>query len=176
MFAFLSAPLLLASFAVWRAAQRGWRKVVPADDVSVEAVALFSLLGLAITLWLMSAAAHAGTSAGYRLGGQFSRFDPVVAEHNRTGALMRIESHCQLACTLFLGIRNVCIEPGAELLFHAGHDRNRAVSAKWTSHMLAAYKPALRHYLVANHYVDTLEFHTISGRDMIAKFGYRAGP
>jgi hypothetical protein len=42
--------------------------------------------------------------------------------------------------------------------------------------MLAAYKPALRQYLVSNHYMDTLAFHTISGRELIDKFGYKACP
>ena len=40
--------------------------------------------------------------------------------------------------------------------------------------MLAAYKSRLRNYLVAGGYVETFEFHTISGQDMITKFGYRA--
>ena len=30
--------------------------------------------------------------------------------------------------------------------------------------------------LVANHYVDTLAFHTISGSEIIDKFGYRECP
>jgi len=110
------------------------------------------------------------------MGGQFVRFDPVVAEYNRCGELFRIEGHCQSACTLFLAINNVCIEPGAQLLFHAGHDRERNVTAKATNHLLAAYRPALRDYLVSKHYVDTLAFHTISGRELIDKFGYRACP
>ena len=55
-------------------------------------------------------------------------------------------------------------------------DRQRNISAKWTNHMLAAYKPALRQYLVSNHYMDTLAFHTISGRELIDKFGYKACP
>ncbi|HEY6383714.1 MAG TPA: hypothetical protein VIY07_18150 [Pseudolabrys sp.] len=125
---------------------------------------------------LLTSSAMAGTSAGYGMGGQFSRFDPVVAEHNRTGELFRIEGHCQSACTVFLGIKNVCVQPSARLLFHAGHDKQRNISAKWTNHMLAAYKPALRQYLVSNHYMDTLAFHTISGRELIDKFGYKACP
>lgn len=40
--------------------------------------------------------------------------------------------------------------------------------------MLAAYNPKLRKYLVSNGYVSSFEFHTISGQDMITKFGYRA--
>jgi len=63
-----------------------------------------------------------------------------------------------------------CIEPGARLLFHAGHDRQRNVAAKPTNHMLAAYKPSLRQYLVSNHYMDTLAFHTMSGQELISKF------
>jgi hypothetical protein len=130
----------------------------------------------ALLLVVSSSALAAGSSAGYGMGGQFVRFDPVVAEYNRSGELFRIEGHCQSACTLFLAIKNVCIEPGAQLLFHAGHDRERNVTAKATNHLLAAYRPALRDYLVSKHYVDTLAFHTISGRELIDKFGYRACP
>ena len=101
----------------------------------------FAALMLAL---LSSSAVAAGSSQGYGMGGQFARFDPVVAEYNRSGELFRIES-------LFLGIRNVCIEPSAQLLFHAGHDRQRNITAKSTNHMLAAYKPKLRQYRVSNH-------------------------
>jgi hypothetical protein len=125
---------------------------------------------------LSSSAMAVGSSQGYGMGGQFSQFDPVVAAYNRSGELFRIEGHCQSACTLFLGIRNVCIEPGAQLLFHAGHDRQRNITAKSTNHMLAAYKPKLRQYLVSNHHMDTLAFHTISGREMIDTYGYKACP
>jgi len=125
---------------------------------------------------LMATPVVAGTSADYGMGGQFARFDPVVAQYNQSGELLRIEGHCQSACTLFLAVRNVCIDRTAELLFHAGHDRERTVTAKATNHLLAAYKPKLRQYLVSNHYVDTLAFHTISGSDMITKFGYRECP
>jgi hypothetical protein len=131
---------------------------------------------IGVIFLLVASSAMAGTSAGYGMGGQFSRFDPVVAEANRSGELFRIEGHCQSACTLFLGIRNVCVDRNAELLFHAGHDRGRNVSAKWTNHMLSAYNARLRSYLVSNHYVDTLAFHTISGSDIIKKFGYRECP
>ena len=130
-----------------------------------------------IVLALLSSPAMAlGSSQRYGMGGQFARFDPVVTEYNRSGELFRIEGHCQSACTLFLGIRNVCIEPGAQLLFHAGHDRQRNITSKSTNHMLAAYKPKLRQYLVSNHHMDTLAFHTIPGREMINKFGYKACP
>ena len=130
----------------------------------------------ALLLMVSTSAMAAGSSSDYGMGGQFARFDPVVAQYNSSGELFRIEGHCQSACTLFLGIRNVCVEPNAQLLFHAGHYRARSITAKSTNHMLAAYKPGLRQYLVSNHHMDTLAFHTISGQELINKFGYKACP
>jgi hypothetical protein len=40
--------------------------------------------------------------------------------------------------------------------------------------MLAAYNPALRQYVTEHHFMDTFEFHAISAREMIARFGYPA--
>jgi hypothetical protein len=129
-----------------------------------------------IILLLTSGAAMAeGSSAGYGMGG-FEGFDAKVAEYNRSGELFRIQGHCQSACTKFLGIRNVCVERSAQLLFHASHDRDRTISERWTQHTLSHYNAALRNYLVANHYVDTLAFHTIPGSEIIDKFGYRECP
>jgi hypothetical protein len=126
----------------------------------------------AICVILTSPVFAAGSSVPWSMGGRFPPFDAVVAQYNQSGELFRIEGHCQSACTLFLAIRNVCIEPGATLLFHAGG--RGEVSASATEHMLGAYNGALRGYVTAHHYMDTLQFHAISGRDMIRQFGYRA--
>jgi hypothetical protein len=129
-----------------------------------------------IFLLISTPAIAAGSSAGYGGGGQFARFDRVVAQYNQSGELFRIQGHCQSACTLFLGIRNVCVEPSAALLFHAGHDKARQIKASATSHMLNAYNAGLRSYLGANHFMETMAFHTLSGRDVIRRFGYRECP
>ena len=132
---------------------------------------------MAALLALMPAGAMAeGSNAGFGMGGQYRRFDPVVAQYNGSGELFRIAGHCQSSCTLFLGIRNVCVERSASLLFHAAHDRQRNVSPSLTVHMLDAYNPRLRAYLTAGRYMETLAFHTISGGDMIRRFGYRECP
>jgi hypothetical protein len=134
------------------------------------------ILAGAILASACTAALAAGSSVGYGMGGQFSRFDPVVQQYNQSGELFRIEGLCRSACTLFLGIKNVCVERSASLAFHAGHDRGRQVVARLSDHMLNAYNARLRSYLVANHAMETLAFHTVSGRDIIEKFGYRECP
>ena len=131
---------------------------------------------LIAVLLLFKTPARAGTNAGFEMGGRYARFDPVVSQYNQSGELFRIEGHCQSSCTLFLGIRNVCVDRNATLLFHAAHDRSRSVSPSLTTHMLGAYNASLRDYVTANRFMDTLAFHSISGRDMIRKFGYRECP
>jgi hypothetical protein len=132
------------------------------------------LVGLALIL--ISSAAFAATSERFGKGGWYQDFAPEIDRANATGELFRIKGHCQSNCTLFLGLRNVCVERSATLLFHAGHDRQRNINAGSTQRMLAAYKPALRQYLLANHYMDTLEFHAIPGSVIIDRFGYRECP
>jgi hypothetical protein len=131
---------------------------------------------ITVMLMLLATSAFAGDNSGFEMGGRYGRFDPVVSQHNQSGELFRIRGHCQSSCTLFLAIRNVCVEPSAELLFHAAHDRAGNPSPELTRHMLAAYKPGLRQFVMSHHYMDTLEFHSISGGDIIRKFGYRACP
>jgi hypothetical protein len=107
--------------------------------------------------------------------GEMPLFDAVVQKYNASGERFRIDSHCQSACTIFLSIRNVCITPNATLLFHAGGDRHTGkFSAGSTQHMLSAYNSALRQYVSEHHFMDTFDFHAISGREMISRFGYPA--
>jgi hypothetical protein len=84
--------------------------------------------------------------------------------------LFRIKGHCQSACTMFLAVRNVCIESSARLLFHA------AKTPRGTRDMINSYNSKLRAYLVSNRIMESPAFHTISGRDMIRRCGYRQCP
>lgn len=105
----------------------------------------------------------------------FAQFLSVIRQYNASGERFRIDSHCQSACTMFLSIRNVCVEPGATLLFHAGGNRKTGTINPSTTHqMLSTYNAALRRYVTANRFMDTLEFHSISGSEIISRFGYRA--
>lgn len=103
----------------------------------------------------------------------FAKFQAVARRYNASGERFRIDTHCPSACTMFLGIRNVCIAPGATLAFHAGGSPARGVNPHYTKQMLNTYNGTLRRYLTSNHYMDRFEFHTISGADLIKRFGYR---
>jgi hypothetical protein len=105
----------------------------------------------------------------------FDQFLSVIQQYNASGERFRIDSHCQSACTMFLSIRNVCVTPGATLLFHAGGSRQKGVvSQYYTQQMLNTYNAALRRYVTDNHFMETFAFHPISGSEIIKRFGYPA--
>jgi hypothetical protein len=141
---------------------------------TLRALSFLSVLGA----WAATPAHADGSVSALGMGmdarpGEMPRFDAVVQQYNASGERFSIDSRCQSACTIFLSIRNVCITPGATLLFHAGGDpRANRVSPFATQHMLNAYNSALRQYVTENHFMDTFAFHTISGREMVARFGY----
>jgi hypothetical protein len=111
---------------------------------------------------------------GARNPAEFAQFQSVIAQYNASGERFRIDSHCQSACTMFLSIRHVCVSPGATLLFHAGGTRRAGVSPSRTQQMFSTYNAALQQYVTANHFMDTLDFHSISGSEIIRRFGYPA--
>jgi hypothetical protein len=137
----------------------------------------FCRLAICIALLGSNATALAqDTSRPYGGGGPINAAE-IVRKYNQSGRQMRIEGSCQSSCTMLLGIRNVCVDPAAKLSFHAAlfpHEKGQKPPPQRQAQMLASYNPKLRNYLVTNGYVDTFEFHTISGQDIIEKFGYRA--
>ena len=105
----------------------------------------------------------------------FNQFLSVIDQYNASGERFRIDSHCQSACTMFLSIRNVCVTPGATLLFHAGGSmRTGIINSSTTEQMRNMYNAALRKYVTDNHFMETLEFHSIPGSVIIKRFGYPA--
>jgi hypothetical protein len=97
---------------------------------------------------------------------------------------------CQVNCFASKAIANppapcssrsetVCVDANANLLFHAAlsaHERDHAPYPERNRHMAGHYNLNLRAFVLANHYMDSFAFHSISGRDIIRKFGYRQCP
>jgi hypothetical protein len=136
---------------------------------------LFSFHGAVRPAYADGSVSSLGMGMGARDAAAFARFLAVIAQYNASGERFRIDSHCQSACTMFLSIRNVCVTPDSTLLFHAGGNMQKGiVNPARSQEMAGHYKPALRQYVMANHYMDTFEFHSIPGREIISRFGYRA--
>jgi hypothetical protein len=105
----------------------------------------------------------------------FAQFLAVIQQYNASGERFRIDGHCQSACTMFLSIGHVCIASGATLLFHAGGSVQKGIiNPSTTQQMLSTYNAALRQYVTDHHFMDTFDFHPISGSEIVKRFGYPA--
>jgi len=136
-------------------------------------------LFLAVVAIMASPVLAEGTSLGHGEGGRIVDFLPIVRQYNASGELFRIQGVCESACTLFLGIRNICIERDATLMFHGGHDIREDVTGPDTRAsraMLYRYNEPLRRYLLEGHYMDSDEYHTLAGSELIGRFGYSECP
>ena len=116
------------------------------------------------------------SSLPYSEGGYVPDFVKIVRQYSASGEPFRIEGTCKSARTLFLGIRGVCVERDAKLMFHAGHDiaENRTgPDTRASRAALYRYNERLRAYLLEGHVMDTDAFHTLPGSELIDRFGYR---
>lgn len=134
---------------------------------------LVSVAATSAALALASSSAFAGSSAGYGNGGPLGPYQTMIAQANASGELFRITGLCKSACTMFLSIKNVCVERSALLKFHSGV----AGAAPGVGPTMAAtYNSALRSYVDEHHFMDTPAFHSIPGSALIDKFGYKECP
>jgi hypothetical protein len=138
-----------------------------------------AVLFVTVSAMIASSALAEGTSLGHGEGGRIADFLPIVRQYNASGDLFRIQGVCKSACTLFLGIRNICIERDATLMFHGGHDIQENVTGPDTRAsraMLSRYNEALRQHLLQGHHMDSDEYHALMGSEVIERFGYRECP
>jgi hypothetical protein len=148
--------------------RQGGRSCLALKDANITGFLTIALLIFSV---LFSAEVFAQESSSrFGMGGRTGQFGQIRKQLAVTGQPFRVEGHCQSACTMFLKLKNACVDPNAELLFHAGENPQA------TQRMLSSYNGSLRSYLVANHSMETTSFTTISGRDIIRKFGYRPCP
>src|ERR1700712_3725845 len=122
-----------------------WESILHKWQRSARALAALGFLYAFCGLAGQSAYAD-GSVSSLRMGygaidaAAFARFPNVVQQYNASGERFRIDGHCQSACTMFLSIRNVCVTPGASLLFHAGGNMQKGIiNSSTTQQMLGTY-------------------------------------
>jgi hypothetical protein len=150
-----------------------------ASETSMSICCRSLFVAFALVVCPASTVRAEGSSVGHGNGGYVPDFIAIIRQYNASGESFRIEGVCKSTCTMFLGIRNVCVERNATLMFHAGHNIKENVTGPNTRASrspLYRYSPAPRQYLLANHLLDTSDYHALSGSVIIGQFGYRECP
>jgi hypothetical protein len=118
----------------------------------------------------------------YDGGGVLQERIDMIKEYDRNGTRVEIRGNCKSACTLFLGLRNVCVAPDALISFHGPmyQDRKKMSDEKFEhySTIIADFYPkGIDSWFMktARYVIGGKNFLTIKGSEMF-KYGVRECP
>ncbi len=104
-------------------------------------------------------------------GGNLREYAAQVNRLNAQGAAKVIRGVCASACTILLGVKKVCVEPTAELWFHAAHlpgvDQPDSLGSL---EMLSFYPPPVREWAIRTQAIESVDFNAskkLSGEQLI---------
>ena len=139
----------------------------------VVAMARSALAGIVLLAGIVSTSAAFAEERSLDRGGQIRFYIQKLAA--ASGQLHEIRGDCMSACTIWLGHKPVCVAPDATLWFHQASDPSlELVSGNpwhWKSETgnlaLSTFYPP-RVLAVVRTWLESPEFHTLSGRELIA--------
>lgn len=104
-------------------------------------------------------------------GGPLAIYRAEARRLDAAGEALAIRGLCASACTIFLGLRKVCVAPGAVFWFHAARlPGAQAPDPLATLEMLSSYPPAVRDWAIRVKALESLDFDgakALSGDDLI---------
>lgn len=138
-----------------------------------NAMARSALTGIVLLAGIVSTSAAFAQERSLDRGGQIRFYIQKLAA--ASGQLHEIRGDCMSACTIWLGHKPVCVAPDATLWFHQASDPNLEVVNgnpwHWKSETgnlaLSTFYPP-RVLAVVRTWLESPEFHTLSGRELIA--------
>ncbi len=138
-----------------------------------NAIARSALAGIVLLTGIASASAAFAQERSLDRGGQIRFYIQKLAA--ASGQLHEIRGDCMSACTIWLGHKPVCVAPDATLWFHQASDPSLELVSgnpwRWKSATgnlaLSTFYPP-RVLAVVRSWLESPEFHTLSGRELIA--------
>jgi hypothetical protein len=104
-------------------------------------------------------------------GGTLAAYRAEARRLDASGEELAIRGVCASACTIFLGLRRVCVAPGAVFWFHAARrPGGAALDPLATLEMLSSYPRGLRDWAIRAHALERLEFDaaaSLTGEEVI---------
>ena len=139
------------------------------------------LLGLVLGLGLLAALAAGSVAAQSALvinsdrGGVLNQYAQRVSQLSQSGQRVELRGTCYSACTMYLGLRNVCIHPNARFGFHGPSRRGRPLPLqefdRWSHMMANHYREPLRSWFLSTARHQISGYHRLSGAQLIS-MGY----
>lgn len=128
-------------------------------EIRLRAVGLTIVAPLALGLAVSGCAPH-HRPAPADDGGRLLAYIAEVDRLNARGEAKRLDGRCASACTVFLGVRRVCVTARARLWFHAAHTTAPTATPDpfGTMKMLAYYPARVREWAIRTRALEAVQF------------------
>lgn len=146
-----------------------------------ERIAIVVCAGAA-GLSLLAGLAQPAVAQGYGVmvvradrGGLLGQRSAEIRQLQASGQRVELRGTCYSACTMYLGLPNVCIDPAADFGFHGpsahGAPLPPAQFEHWSQVMAAGYRGGLRDWYMQTARYTISGFFRLSGAELI-RMGY----
>lgn len=137
-------------------------------------------IGLMLVALLAGVArTQAGEIVEADYGGPLAAYREAARRLDAAGEELAIRGLCASACTIFLGLRKLCVAPQAAFWFHAARlPESDAPDPDATLEMLSYYPAALRAWAIRTKALESVDFdaaHSLTGAALI-RMGARRCP
>src|SRR5215207_2492541 len=126
------------------------------------------VLALTVLAVIVSAPAYAQEGD---LGGNLGAYTAKVDRFNRENRTKRISGVCASACSVFLGVRRVCVERDAQVWFHAAYEpASLRPDPAGTLVMLSYYPRRVRRWAIQTRALERTSWsaeHMLTGAELI---------
>ena len=108
-------------------------------------------------------------------GGILAERSRMVQALQRSGTRVELRGRCHSACTMYLGLENVCVTRGARLGFHGPSSYGRPLALpefeRWSLLMARHYREPLRSWYLQRARYEIRGYLTLTGAELI-RLGY----
>jgi hypothetical protein len=100
-------------------------------------------------------------------GGSVMKYYNEVIDYNKHNKSFAIRGVCASSCTMKLGIKNICIEPDAILMFHQASIGEKR-SEYGSKLMLNMYPKKIQKWVIKHKALETNELTSLTGNEAIS--------
>jgi hypothetical protein len=91
-------------------------------------------------------------------GGHLQSYIAEVRRLNAEASTKAIRGVCVSACTIYLGVKNVCVDPTAQVWFHAAHlPGDNRPNSLGSLEMLSYYPPSVRAWAIRTRALESTD-------------------
>lgn len=132
-------------------------------DIAIVTASVALFLGVSVSFYISR------EPEPFDGGGNVIQYYKSIQAGNRNFIHTAISGTCASSCTMKLGSNNVCVEPGATLLFHQASHHGTSIKSEYdTKILMSMYPKNIQNWVRKNGALNSHELTKMTGSEAIS--------